>query len=852
MKKVVLFFALAVGLLASAAIVQAQIVNMSRYITLTVAKDSAIRLDFKAAAGGRLVRIVSGSTDTIVTVGSDWTGFANYTADGTTMTVYGDIIGFSCSGNRANLTALDLSQNTQLTWLNCSSNQLTSLDVTHNTQLIELNCHNNSLNSLDILHNTQLWGVYCHGNNFSTQALNDIYCALPDRTSETYGVIQPVRNSSSENHATVIATNKQNATTKNWRVQYYSNDADIPVTTGTYVCGTPHPVDTSRYITLTVSNGEVIKLDFKAAAANTSVRIKSGITDTTITVGTSWKGITSYTAADSVMTVYGDIIVFYCSNNRAKLTAIDLSHHTQLTELYCTNNKITSLDVSNNTQLTGLYCTSNQLSSLNASGCTQLKTLNCVSNQLLSLNVSGCTQLTKVECFSNRLSSLDVSGYTQLKELNCYGNQLSNINVSGCTQLKELKCYNNQLASLNISGCTKLKELYCYNNILTALDVSGCTQLTKVYCHDNKLSTDALDDIYCALPDRKDSINGVIQPVDNSSSTYNDTVIASNAANATAKNWKVQYYSNDADIATTGSYVCGTPHTKPNMDIYITLTVAKNSAIKLDLMAASAGTPVRIVSGSITQDITVGTFWKGTANYTADGTEMKVYGDLTGFNCRDNGANLTALDLSHNTQLKELDCGGNRLTTLDVSHNTQLQKLYCLSNNLTTLDVSHNRWLKKLYCIGNNFSTAALDDIYCALPDRNDSIDAGVIQPVYNSSSSYNDTVLATNAQNATAKNWKVQYYRGDTDIPATTGKHKCSATTDIAEAAAEQALTLYPNPVADELYLSATARTIRIYNVYGIEVAHATDTDRIDVAQLPAGIYTVKADGTVAKMVKR
>jgi len=877
MKKVVLFFALAVGLLASAATVQAQIVNMSRYITLTVAKDSAIRLDFKAAAGGRLVRIVSGSTDTIVTVGSDWTSFANYTADGTTMTVYGDIIGFSCSGNRANLTALDLSQNTQLTWLNCSSNQLTSLDVTHNTQLIELNCHNNSLNSLDILHNTQLWGVYCHGNNFSTQALNDIYCALPDRTSETYGVIQPVRNSSSENHATVIATNKQNATTKNWRVQYYSNDADIPVTTGTYVCGTPHPVDTSRYITLTVSNGEVIKLDFKAAAANTSVRIKSGITDTTITVGTSWKGITSYTAADSVMTVYGDIIVFYCSNNRAKLTAIDLSHHTQLTELYCTNNKITSLDVSNNTQLTGLYCTSNQLSSLNASGCTQLKTLNCVSNQLLSLNVSGCTQLTKVECFSNRLSSLDVSGYTQLKELNCHGNQLSNINVSGCTQLKELKCYNNQLASLNINGCTQLKELYCYNNILTALDVSGCTQLKKVYCHDNKLSTDALDDIYCALPDRKDSINGVIQPVDNSSSTYNDTVIASNAANATAKNWKVQYYSNDADIATTGSYVCGTPHTKPNMDRYITLTVAKDSAIKLNFKAAAAATPVRIVSGSNTQDITVGTDWfdsnwPGTFTVTAGSTTMTIYGDLTDFSCSGNYANLTAIDLSHNTQLQRLWCYSNQLTSLDVSKNTQLAYLSCYSNTLSSLDVSQNTeldWVNCsdnklssldvskntklwfLYCYGNNFSTATLDDIYCSLPDRK-SKEKGFIYPVYNSSSSNHATVLATNKANAIAKNWDVQYYDGDTDIPPTTGTYECSATTDISEASAEPTLTLYPNPVADVLYLSATARTIRVYDMYGTEVAHAADTDRVEVSHLPAGVYMVKADGTVAKMVKR
>ena len=657
-------------------------------------------------------------------------------------------------------------------------------------------------------------------------------------------------------------------------------------------------VNTSRYITLTVSNGEVIKLDFKAAAANTSVRIKSGITDTTITVGTSWKGITSYTAADSVMTVYGDIIVFYCSNNRAKLTAIDLSHHTQLTELYCTNNKITSLDVSNNTQLTGLYCTSNQLSSLNASGCTQLKTLNCVSNQLLSLNVSGCTQLTKVECFSNRLSSLDVSGYTQLKELNCHGNQLSNINVSGCTQLKELKCYNNQLASLNISGCTQLKELYCYNNILTALDVSGCTQLTKVYCHDNKLSTDALDDIYCALPDRKDSINGVIQPVDNSSSTYNDTVIASNAANATTKNWKVQYYSNDADIATTGSYVCGTPHTKPNMDRYITLTVAKDSAIKLNFKAAAATTPVRIVSGSNTQDITVGTDWfdsnwPGTFTVTAGSTTMTIYGDLTDFSCSGNYANLTAIDLSHNTQLQRLWCCSNQLTSLDVSKNTQLAYLSCYSNTLSSLDVSKNTQLAYLscssntlssldvsqnteldwvncsdnklssldvskntklwflYCYGNNFSTAALDDIFCALPDRTGK-DNGLIEPVKNSSDPNHATILATNAQNAIAKNWKVQYYDGNTDIPATTGKHKCSATTDIAEASAEPALTLYPNPVADVLYLSATARTIRIYNIYGIEVAHATDTDRVEVSHLPAGIYTVKADGTVAKMVKR
>ena len=376
-----------------------------------------------------------------------------------------------------------------------------------------------------------------------------------------------------------------------------------------------------------------------------------------------------------------------------------------------------------------------------------------------------------------------------------------------------------------------------------------------------------------------------------------------------------------------------------NMSRYITLTVKSGEAISLDLMAAAAGTPVRIVSGSNTQDITVGTGWydgntPSTFTVTADGTEMKVYGDIISFNCSINGANITELDLSHNTQLTSLNCGFNKLTTLDVSQNTQLTSLNCYSNQLTTVDVSQNTQLtelncgfnklttldvsqntqltelncgsnklntvdvsqntqltelncgynqlttlnvtkntqltelycssnqftslnvtkntklKKLICYGNNFSTLDLDRIYCTLPDRKDSTDAGEIYPVYSDTSSNHAIVLATNKANAIAKNWTVQYAKDNADIPATSGTYDCS--TAVAEATAEPSLTLYPNPMADVLYLSATARTVRIYNVYGTEVAHATDTDRIDVASLPAGVYTVKADGTVAKMVKR
>ena len=349
-----------------------------------------------------------------------------------------------------------------------------------------------------------------------------------------------------------------------------------------------------------------------------------------------------------------------------------------------------------------------------------------------------------------------------------------------------------------------------------------------------------------------------------------------------------------------------------NMSSYITLTVTKDAAIRLNLKAAATNTPIRIVSGSNTQDITVGTAWTGKRVYNADGTNMTIYGDLTGFDCSVNVAKLTALDASKNTQLTVLSCSNNQLTALDVSRNTQLTTLYCsnnqlnaldvskntqltvlscynnqltaldvskntqltvlycydnqlttldvsrnthlatlfcYNNQLTSLDISKNMQLAELDCYDNNFSTAALDAIYCALPVR-EAVDNAKIHPVYDASSANHATVLATNKQNAIDKNWKVQYYADNTDIP-TTGSYVCPAT-DIAEATADQQLTLYPNPVGDMLYLSATARTIHIYNMYGTEVLRATDTDRIAVSNLPTGVYTVKADGTVVKMVKR
>ena len=54
--------------------VQAQSVNMSRYITLTVEKGADILLDIAADAANTPIKIVSGDKEQTITVGTSWTG----------------------------------------------------------------------------------------------------------------------------------------------------------------------------------------------------------------------------------------------------------------------------------------------------------------------------------------------------------------------------------------------------------------------------------------------------------------------------------------------------------------------------------------------------------------------------------------------------------------------------------------------------------------------------------------------------------------------------------------------------------------------------------------------------------
>ncbi len=135
-------------------------------------------------------------------------------------------------------------------------------------------------------------------------------------------------------------------------------------------------ISTAPYITLTVQNGEDIELSFIAKGGNAPVKIVSGTKEYNIIAeSTDDYYYATCNAGASTMTIYGDILKFVCSSNGNRVTGLDASHNTDLTEIYCNGNQLTELNVSQNTALEWLSCYGNQLTSLDVSQNTALTEL---------------------------------------------------------------------------------------------------------------------------------------------------------------------------------------------------------------------------------------------------------------------------------------------------------------------------------------------------------------------------------------------------------------------------------------------------------------------------------------------
>ena len=311
----------------------------------------------------------------------------------------------SCWGT--GLTKLDLSKNTALTVLNCSSGQLTSLNLSNNTELKTLNCAFNKLTKLDVSKNSKLTEINCLCNSITTLNLS------------------------------------QNTALTN----------------------------------LACSDNQLSKLDL---SHNTKLKILNCGNNKLLTT----LDLSKNTALTS-LSCYKDPY----SEGYMPMTRIDVSKNLALTSLNCWGAGLTELNVSKNTKLKELGCGNNWLTSLNVSKNTSLTSLTCSGNSLTALNVSNNTQLTTLECSGNSLTELDVTKLTKLESFICSNNKLTALDVRKCNALKGLECENNQLTKLDLSKNPTLSVLMCGNNLLTELDISKNKELARLNCVNNKIKT---------------------------------------------------------------------------------------------------------------------------------------------------------------------------------------------------------------------------------------------------------------------------------------------------------------------------------------------------------------------------
>jgi len=106
------------------------------------------------------------------------------------------------------LTALDVNKNCALRSLLINRNQLTDLDVSKNTALRDLQITVNQLKNLDLSANTELNTLLVRDNQFSASALNDLFRMLPDVTGKGHCAISISGNPGSDDCDIIIADKK--------------------------------------------------------------------------------------------------------------------------------------------------------------------------------------------------------------------------------------------------------------------------------------------------------------------------------------------------------------------------------------------------------------------------------------------------------------------------------------------------------------------------------------------------------------------------------------------------------------------------------------------------------------------
>jgi Leucine-rich repeat (LRR) protein len=379
-----------------------------------------------------------------------------------------------------NLTSLDVSNNTMLTYLSCSFNDITYLDISNNTKLETLFCSNNNLSVLNM-----------------KNGANDLIL------SEDLLYFRIFFDSNDNPNLTCIQVDNVAYSNANW--VYKDAHTSFSESCTTYVPDT-------NFEQALIDLGYDTVLDEQVETANIYLVTSLDVSN---------KGISDLTGIEGFVSLAN----LNCSANNLKI--LNLNNNTVLGSLNASNNELQFLTFQNgNNQLINTSVDFNT---------TGNPTLSCIQVDNAAYSTTTWTTIDPGASFSQScltyvpddnfeahleannlgngianddyvptasiinvlnldVSSKNISDFTGIEDfinlslLDLYGNNLTSLDVSNNTKLKSLHCNNNSITSLDVSNNSMLTSLHCSFNALTNLDVSNNTKLEKLLCSNNNLS----------------------------------------------------------------------------------------------------------------------------------------------------------------------------------------------------------------------------------------------------------------------------------------------------------------------------------------------------------------------------
>ncbi|SNR15434.1 InlB B-repeat-containing protein [Tenacibaculum jejuense] len=322
-----------------------------------------------------------------------------------------------------------------------------------------------------------------------------------------------------------------------------------------------------------------------------------------------------------------------------------------------------------------------------------LQQLSCNQNQLTALDVTANTKLTSLSLFGNNVASLDVSQLIELTFLDVGFNELISLDISNNTKITSLRCSFNELTSLNLANG---------NNALMSIDLSSNFELYCAKVDNVNIATNAAwgrDDILGYSEEDCSTKTSIVLTAFNGSVNINPSSLGN-------------LYTIGSSITLTATpatdYEFRSWYGDSNETIN-PLTITLNEFTRIEALFSRINDPIvnipdtNFKNALLNHNVNIDTNRDGEIQVS----EAEAYNgeliinnnnisDLTGIEAFTNiitlsfeNNNVTNVDLSQNTELKNLNCFNNKINSLDLNNNIELTNLRAYSNLITGIDISN-------------------------------------------------------------------------------------------------------------------------------------------------------------------